>query len=411
MTAPIVATANPAKIVDEISCRLMIGTFMFLCWKLTGIILSPVSDGDVQLLLLTLSEIPVMVVLALLFGKRNVTQDIIEFNFYGMIAHAIAIPAYLYGIESTYHNNAIKILWCLTIIRLIYIGPKNPQGTDFKGLPVFGVVGHVRQWVEESQQSKANLAFQYSAHVLFFGAALPLWFIMIRSNDLFVSSTIVVLMLFVFFMANHWHNKQLEAKAENTSLRRELDALKRNQLFGQHETGQVSVRDVATQLVDSYKRTHPSMQNLNTVIAKYVERNFPDESTFNPSSISARRAKAATQLAELIFIAKDQLSRNAQSGNTHDDIARLTAKFDESLQFRLDETGMIAFMDYVMGQPPLEVSDTTFLLACDVLTTGWMRCLLSVDAASFQEEYSRLELMTREFVARFMPWDESLENE
>jgi hypothetical protein len=64
---------------------------------------------------------------------------------------------------------------------------------------------------------------------------------------------------------------------------------------------------------------------------------------------------------------------------------------------------MIAFMDYVMGLPPLEVPDTTFLLACDVLTTAWMRCLFSSDIEMFKAEYSSIDLLTQEFVDRFIP--------
>jgi hypothetical protein len=69
----------------------------------------------------------------------------------------------------------------------------------------------------------------------------------------------------------------------------------------------------------------------------------------------------------------------------------------------------VAFMDYVMGLPPLEVPDTTFLLACDVLTTAWMRCLFSSDAQALKTEYSSIELLTLDFVARFIPAELSLE--
>jgi hypothetical protein len=49
------------------------------------------------------------------------------------------------------------------------------------------------------------------------------------------------------------------------------------------------------------------------------------------------------------------------------------------------------------------VPDTTFLLACDVLTTAWMRCLFSADINMFKAEYANLELLTEEFMARFIP--------
>jgi hypothetical protein len=418
MTDPIVATGTRyPKIVEELACRLMIGTFIFLCWKLTQAILKPVEDGVVQLVLLILSEIPVMVVMALLFGKRNVTQDVIEFNFYALLVHAIGIPIYLVGIESTYHNNAIIVLWCLTLGRLLYVGPRTPHGDDFKGLPTFGVIGHVRQWLEETPPSKGKLFYRYSAHFLFFGSALPLWLIMIRSNDSFITSTIVTLMIFVFLIANHWHRRNtfMQNEAERLridllALRQEVENLKQKQSINQQETMQDSVRDVAGQLLAAYKSTHPNIQNMNVTIAKYVERNFPDESIFHPASISVRRARAATQLVELVAIAKDQLQRNECLGNLQADVARLTAKFNASLKFELDEVGMVAFMDYVMGLPPLEVPDTTFLLACDVLTTAWMRCLFSSDTQALKAEYSVIELLTREFLARFIPTELSLES-
>lgn len=424
MTVNIIATDNRPKIIEEIACRLMIGAFLFLSWKLTQIILQSISDGDVKLVLLTLSEIPVMVVMVLLFGKRNVTQDVIELNFYALLIHIIAIPIYMAGIESTYHNNAIIVLWGMTIIRLLYVGPQTAGADDFKGMPIFGILGHVRQWLDETPHSSENFLYQYSAHFLFFGSAFPLWFIVIRSNDSFVTSTIVTLMIFVFFIANHWHKRNAAMQLEVEALRADAEALRRkveilsraqsesqsqpqpqsqSQSISKSESVPENVRDVANQLVSSYKNTHPNMKNLNLTMAKYVERIFPDDSMFNRTSISARRIQAGTELTELILIAKDQLRCNEAANNTYFDLSLLTGKFDASLKFELDEIGMIAFMDYVMGLPPLEVPDTTFLLACDVLTTAWMRCLFSSDIEMFKAEYSSIDLLTQEFVDRFIP--------
>jgi hypothetical protein len=342
------------------------------------------------------------VVIPALFGNKSIIRDINELNFYALLFHLMYLAVYLQEISAIYHNVAVKTLLVLSVLRLVYFGPRTADG-DFKGMGVFGILGHVRQLLQLRLQGNKNAFPKYWSHLLFFGSAVPLWFIMMRSSDFFVTGTVAGLMVFIFVMANTMQIELTKTGCGYLAPTQDI-SLDQNLLRS-------TVRDVATQFAHAYKTTHPSMQNLNAVVAKYIQRSFPDARVFGPNSISGRRAHALTQLAELMVIAQDQLQQNAvlaQAGNVANldaDIARLTAKFDASLKFNLDEIGMIAFMDYVMGQPPLELADSTFVLACDVLTTAWLRCLLSGSTRMFEEEYASIDFVTREFLARFMPDD------
>jgi hypothetical protein len=408
--------ATPSELSSEITRRAMLGLLILLTNICSSIILQPVEDGYLRLILVSLFEVPVMVIIALLFGNKSIACDINEFNCYGLLLHLIYIPAYLHGVSSTYHNIGIKILLVLCALRSVYFGPRI-EGGDFKGLGVFGILAHVRQLFQLRQLGDKNAFFRYWQHLLFFGAAIPLWCIMIRSSDIFITGTIAGLMVFIFIMAN---TMQLELNKFRSvpeihapNLRVSDSSILPDQ--GNADVLRSTVRDVATQFLHAYKNTHPSMKNLNVAVAKYVQRTFPDDRVFGATSISARRTCVLTQLAELMVIAREQLQQNAeliQAGkglNLDVDISRLTEKFDASLKFELDETGMIAFMDYVMGQPPLELADSTFVLACDVLITAWLRCLFSNGSEVFAQEYASVDFVTKDFLARFMPNNDSMQ--
>jgi hypothetical protein len=395
-------TVTPTQLSAEITRRAMLGLFILLTNVCGLIILKPVDDGYLKLVLVSLFEIPIMVVIPALFGNKSIIRDINELNFYALLFHLMYLAVYLQEISAIYHNVAVKTLLVLSVLRLVYFGPRTADG-DFKGMGVFGILGHVRQLLQLRLQGNKNAFPKYWSHLLFFGSAVPLWFIMMRSSDFFVTGTVAGLMVFIFVMANTMQIELTKTGCGYLAPTQDISA--------DENLLRSTVRDVATQFTHAYKTTHPSMQNLNAVVAKYIQRSFPDARVFGPNSISGRRAHVLTQLAELMMIAKDQLQQNAvlaQAGNVANldaDIARLTTKFDASLKFNLDEIGMIAFMDYVMGQPPLELADSTFVLACDVLTTAWLRCLLSSSTRMFEEEYASIDFVTREFLTRFMPHD------
>lgn len=395
-------TVTPTQLSAEITRRAMLGLFILLTNVCGLIILKPVDDGYLKLVLVSLFEIPIMVVIPALFGNKSIIRDINELNFYALLFHLMYLAVYLQEISAIYHNVAVKTLLVLSVLRLVYFGPRTADG-DFKGMGVFGILGHVRQLLQLRLQGNKNAFPKYWSHLLFFGSAVPLWFIMMRSSDFFVTGTVAGLMVFIFVMANTMQIELTKTGCGYLAPTQDISA--------DENLLRSTVRDVATQFTHAYKTTHPSMQNLNAVVAKYIQRSFPDARVFGPNSISGRRAHVLTQLAELMMIAKDQLQQNAvlaQAGNVANldaDISRLTAKFDASLKFNLDEIGMIAFMDYVMGQPPLELADSTFVLACDVLTTAWLRCLLSSSTRMFEEEYASIDFVTREFLTRFMPHD------
>jgi hypothetical protein len=407
-------TVTTTQLSAEITRRAMLGLFILLTNVCGLIILKPVDDGYLKLVLVSLFEIPIMLVISALFGDKNIVRDINELNFYALLFHLMYLAIYLQEISAIYHNIAVKTLLVLSVLRLVYFGPRTADG-DFKGMGVFGILGHVQQLLKLRLQGNKNSLLKYWSHLLFFGSAVPLWLIMMRSSDFLVTGTVAGLMVFIFVMANTMQIELTKIGCGHAAPPDIYSSAPTQDMSHDQNLLRSTVRDVATQFAHAYKTTHPSMQNLNAVVAKYIQRSFPDERVFGPNSISGRRAHALTQLAELMMIAKDQLQQNAvlaQAGNAANldvDMARLTAKFDASLKFNLDEIGMIAFMDYVMGQPPLELADSTFVLACDVLTTAWLRCLLSSSTRMFEEEYASIDFVTREFLTRFMPVDRSMQ--
>ena len=136
------------------------GLFVFLCWQCAKIIIAPVAQGNIQLVLIILFEIPAIVITARAFGNNNVTRDINEINTYAVLFHLLYLPFYFQGVPAIYHNMAIKGLLGLIALRLLYVGPRTADG-DFQGMPVFGLLGHARQYLETWQKNHPGQLFQY----------------------------------------------------------------------------------------------------------------------------------------------------------------------------------------------------------------------------------------------------------
>jgi hypothetical protein len=296
------------------------------------------------------------------------------------------------------------------LLRLLYVGPRTADG-DFQGMPVFGLLGHARQQFESWQKAHPGQLFTYWQHLFFFGTAAPLWFIMARSNDVMVTAIIAAIMVFIFFMADYLQRHLTQLRTTIATLQNRVAQLDANRELGATDTAlRTTPRDVAKMMLDNYKATHPSMQNLSPVLAVYMQRNFPEDGTFGPTTISARKAKAVRQLAELVFLAKEVQQSHAQLGHLFDDFDRLTFNFDESLRFDLDNAGLTAFMGYVSGFARMGLPDTTFVLACDVLTTAWLRVLLTEGMENYLDHFPELEQLTLSFVKDHMPYDLNIEN-
>lgn len=443
------ATSLPSNepAISEIAFRhLRLGCLYFLCWHGGNFIIDPVPQGHVQLILAILFEIPIMVVTALMFGDRSVTRDINEINGYALLAHLIYLPVYFLGVSPVYHNNAINLLGCFAVVRLLYFGPRTPDG-DLQGLPIFGLLGHARQWWRA--QDRAAQFDAYLPAILFFGAAIPLWGGMVRVHDLWITSMLAVLMSFIFFISKHLHTRlfalqnqaataraalvdeqaahtatasalatcraelaasqnhlrQLQAQLARYSGNTTLPALyaHANLLASLPDHIDPQAQEVARQWVAKWQETHPAMRNLQGVLVQYMACQFPADSVFAPQSIAYRTAKAMRELAELLFIAKEQVNLLETEGLVAVDVEFLPTNNLHAPLFDIDTMAVKSFMTYVLLVPHASLTNRTLIMTCEMLTTALLRMLLSQCSTEYLQDFPELEELTQKFVARHIP--------
>ena len=200
--------AELPSLTNELKTRAKIGLLMLLAMQMSLVVNSSINNISVLMVLASLMEIVTIVIISRFAGQSNVARDFNEFSFYALILHLIEIPVFYYtDLSSDFHNNGAWILFGLGGLRLFYFGPKTAGG-DYQGLPTFGLLAHVQNELAKTQK----IAFKYWSEILFFGAAIPLWFIVWRTNDQEVSLTIIVLMLFIYFMSDTFKRGALAAR-------------------------------------------------------------------------------------------------------------------------------------------------------------------------------------------------------
>jgi hypothetical protein len=183
--------------------------FMILEWQLTRIVISPLKNAGLMLVLYSLIEIVSIIIILRFCGPRNIGRDINEFNMYALLLHIITIPTYYYtDIPAEYHSNGIWALFIASLVRLSYFGKIDESG-DYKGLPAFGLFAKVQK-LYSAHVKKDRRAFQHWPDILFFGSALPLWFIMWKTNDQSITITVIGLMLFIYFITDSIKQKDTQ---------------------------------------------------------------------------------------------------------------------------------------------------------------------------------------------------------
>ncbi len=205
-------------------------------------------------------------------------------------------------------------------------------------------------------------------------------------------------MVFIFLIANRLH-------AENIALRNERAALRVGTATGDAQV-RPSVRDVAAQLLAAHKAVNPRMQNMVPIIAKYLGAQFADPSIFEPTSIDGLRANALIPLMELRLLATDY-AEQAQGLQQTSDYYNITLHFDHALTYPMDLTSLKLFMAVVMETHPSALPATTFVIACNLLTTAWLNTVLCADETELPNTLPALAQLTSDFVQRFAPHDYS----
>jgi uncharacterized coiled-coil protein SlyX len=358
------------------------------------------------------------------------------------LAHLVYLAVYFLDIHYIYHTIAIRTLGCIAIARLLYFGPRTAEG-DFKGLPTFGLLGHARLWWQARTPAHDARIDAYLPNLLFFGSAIPLWVIMVRSHDLLVTMILAVLMSFIFFITKYLQARitalQTQQREQQQAIRAGQDALascqaelqasqaQQRQLHSQlnkyegnrlsmalythanlldkQSTGpdQPQVQALAQQLIKNWQATHPAMRNLQLPLTQYMACQFPDDSVFKADSITQRSAKALRELAELLFITREQVNL-VQSGQVETlDFEFLPTNQDHAPLFDIDTMAVKGFMTYVLLIPYKKLSNRTLMLCCEVLSTALLRILLSQCGKEYLGDFAELEELTQQFVSKHIP--------
>ena len=178
-----IAAANKKTISHELVYRVMIAIFWCMCMLLSNTVLTSVTNGVVYCVLAALFELFTIQAMRGLFGDTPLIRDANELNFYGFLIHLIAIPLYLYGVPSDWHNNAINAMIGLYLIRLFYFGERLADG-EFTGWAKFGALGWANHFImkfsDTAARKKALLVVRL---LLTIATVVPLWVITVQNND------------------------------------------------------------------------------------------------------------------------------------------------------------------------------------------------------------------------------------
>lgn len=166
-------------------------------YLLTNQVLSSLTDGVLILICYSSIEIWLISVIAKRYKDSNFARDYNELNVYSLIMHLIAIPGYIYGVPSEYHNGAIQIIMWAHAVRLCYFG-REANG-DFGGLPTFGLFAIIQR----NLASKSKLALFI---ILFLLGSIPVWYVVTRGGENIVIATIILGMTYAFVVPNRINN-------------------------------------------------------------------------------------------------------------------------------------------------------------------------------------------------------------
>ncbi len=178
------AAPRPATgIKREVIYRIQIALFWYLCILLGNTVLRPVTDGVLYLIVSALFELFTIQAMRGLFGDTPLIRDANEINFYAFLIHLAAIPFYLSGVSSSYHNNALTFIILLYLIRLFYFS-ENQATHEYKGWKTFGALGFAYRLVMKHGNGPITSHLVYIGKaVIALGTVIPLWLITTQTND------------------------------------------------------------------------------------------------------------------------------------------------------------------------------------------------------------------------------------
>lgn len=199
------ATTWRQGIKREVGCRVAIAIFWCLCLLLSYTILKPIQNGTLYLVVTALIELFTIQAMRGLFGDAPLIRDANELNFYGFLIHLGAIPLYLNGVDSSYHNNAINAMIALYLLRLCYFGAKRPDG-EYGGWAKFGALGCIYQLISKYGNNPLGQQLVFIGKtIIVLGTIIPLWLITIQTNDQNTSLFTILATSFILIYG-YWKN-------------------------------------------------------------------------------------------------------------------------------------------------------------------------------------------------------------
>lgn len=392
------ASTTKTGLITEICNRLLIGLFMFLCWKLTRIVLKPIENGDEKLIMTSLIEVAMMVVMALFSGRSKVVQDANEFNCYALLVHLIYLPAFYLDVMPIYHNVAIRIILCLVVARLLYFGPRTNDG-GFKGLPVFGLLGHIQSLIGEKENSKLGRFFSHAPSVLFFGSCIPIWIIVARSNDIVITSNVIALMLFIFVMAQRIHSllgtsyyKDMALEVKDIPLAHTKTAPTNYVVLNNEKelirfTAQAAISSFSLQVIETYERAVSENEYGLTPVNLHMLRLLPEmPRPYEPPmsfDIDSQRIGALDNLDHLGKIIWRQQSNELPDKRNVQVFEGRLQELNDAFENKFGKESNAIDIDkyaYIGSQAgDFEISDDEFFHVCEILMMAKVKIILKND--------------------------------
>jgi hypothetical protein len=190
---------------NEVIYRVQIAIFMVLCLLLSNTVLEPVKNGVVYFTLSALLELFLIQAMFGLFNNTSLVRDANELIFYSSIIHLIAIPLYLNGVQSDWHNNAINGLLVLYLVRLFYFGEKTADG-EYTGWAKFGALGWANHFIKKfANTATRQRALIFSRILITIATIVPLWAITAQTSDNKTSLFTILTTAFILIYG-YWKN-------------------------------------------------------------------------------------------------------------------------------------------------------------------------------------------------------------
>ncbi len=148
-----------------------------------------------------------------LFGNTPLVQDANELNFYSFLLHLIAIPLFLYGVQSDWHNNAINGMNIFYLVRLLYFGERRADG-EFTGWAKFDALAWAGYFIEKAANTLTKQRVFFAVRIIItLATVIPLWVITARTHD---QTTSLYTVLTTAFILIYGYVKHIVASRKTT---------------------------------------------------------------------------------------------------------------------------------------------------------------------------------------------------